>query len=169
MPRGRYLVNGSICISHRWRGATGRWRGNLTVGSLLPRLLSDRWQQSVTATCSHLSHKMLPKGHENWLAMLTKDLVRHAQAKTEITIQQELELLRPKFTYKFCVTIWKVCPHVNMLPGTICNINRDKGCTSHYRVFLLMNYLFNYFPFLDWLYLYKLKSWIIQMREGSMK
>lgn len=85
MPRGRYLVNRSICISHRWGRATDGWRRNLTVGSLLPRLLSDRGEQRVTATSSHLPQEKQPQstGRKSvtstsvWLRLRSKQEKQH--------------------------------------------------------------------------------------------
>lgn len=125
MPRERYLVNRSICISHRWGRATGRWRRNLTVGSLLPRLLSDRGEQRVTATSSHLPQEKQPQSTgrksvtsaEAWLrlrskqhmARITTTLISHAscsyiyqfrnllnkQSNLLVKLQYETALLYP--------------------------------------------------------------------------
>lgn len=76
MQKERYLVNRSICISHRWGRATGRWRRDLTVGSLLPRLLSDRGEQRVTATSSHLPQEKQTPEHRKKISYLNLTLLR---------------------------------------------------------------------------------------------
>lgn len=76
MQKERYLVNRSICISHRWGRATGRWRGDLTVGSLLPRLLSDRGEERVTATSSHLPQEKQTPEHRKKIGYLILGLLR---------------------------------------------------------------------------------------------
>lgn len=53
---GRYLGYSGFSVSDGRRRATDRRRRDLTVSALLPRLLSYRRQEGVTAASRHLTH-----------------------------------------------------------------------------------------------------------------
>lgn len=53
---GRYLSYSDVSVSDRRRRATDRRRRHLAAGALLPRLLRNRRQESVTSASRHLAH-----------------------------------------------------------------------------------------------------------------